>query len=154
MDAREREKGYRLAMIENNLFNPDYTLIIDYDADTNHSNISKFIGNHPEINTIICASSNICYEVLGKIKRLGEHNSITNVCTFDNNKWLDYVQFPVDAISQPITDIAMTAIEMLKNRIANGQNANYSRRIILNCSIESRSSLFKEGLAQSTQLLK
>lgn len=151
--ARERTKGYRLAMIENHIFNTDHMLVIDYDASTNNSNISNFIGSHPEIDTVICASSNICYEVLGKIKRLGEKNHIKHVCTFDNNKWLDYVQFPVDAISQPITNIAMTAVEMLKNKITRDQNSNISRKIILNCTIEGRSSLFKVGDNLPPQLL-
>lgn len=143
--ARERRKGYRLAMIENNIFKPEHILEIEYDGDNIHSNISKFISSNLEIDTLICTSSNICYEVLGKIHRLGDKNHITYVSTFDNNKWLDYVAFPVDAISQPVTNIAMTAIELLKNKIMNTQMMNSSRRIILNCSIEGRSSLFREG---------
>lgn len=139
--ARERRNGYRLAMIERQAYKAEHTLVIDYDADTNHSNISKFINEHTELDTIICTSSNICYQVLGKIKQLGQENTIKYVCTFDNNKWLDYVDFPVDAISQPITDIAITAVEMLKNRILNLNNPS-NKKVLLNSSIEGRSSIF------------
>lgn len=141
--ARERRKGYRLAMIEHNIYNSNNILEIEYDGDSIHSNISKFISSNLEIDTIICTSSNICYEVLGKISRMGDKNHIKYVSTFDNNKWLDHLAFPVDAITQPTTNIAMTAIEMLKNKITQTQTMNSSRRIILNCSIEGRSALFK-----------
>ncbi len=151
--ARERRKGYRLAMIENNLYKDENILEIEYDGDTIHSNISKFISGNPDIDTLICTSSNICYEVLGKINRLGDKNHIKYVSTFDNNKWLDHVAFPVDAITQPITNIAMTAIELLKNKITQGHTMNTSRRIILNCSIEGRSSLFREDDSDEIQFL-
>lgn len=151
--ARERRKGYRLAMIENDLFNPEHILVIEYDGDNIHSNISKFISNNLDIDTLICSSSNICYEVLGKIHRLGDKNHIKYVSTFDNNKWFDYVTFPIDAIAQPVTNIALTAIEMLKNKIMNVQMIHTSRRIILNCSIEGRSSLFKQSNGEEPQFL-
>lgn len=142
--ARERTKGYRLAMIESNLFNADHILVIEPEADDNPSNISKFLRTHPEIDTLICTNSNICYEVLGKMKRLADINPIRFICTFDNNKWLDYVDFSVDAISQPITDIAQTSIELLKNKMKNPQKLHSNRSIFLNCTREERSSLFTE----------
>ncbi len=140
--ARERKKGYTLAMKENNIFKQERILEVEYDGDTIHSNISKFISQNLEIDTIICASSNICYEVLGKISRLGDQNHIKFISTFDNNKWLDHVAYPVDAISQPITNIAITAIELLQNKISINQTITTSRKVILNYSIEGRSSLF------------
>ncbi len=143
--ARERTKGYRLAMLEYEKFQEKHILLIEPDADIKSTNISKFLLDNPNMDTLLCTNSNICYEVLGKMQALGEKNTIRFVSTFDNNKWLDHVAFPVDAITQPITNIAMTAIEMLKNKIVQSQTMNTSRKIILNCSIEGRSSLFKEG---------
>lgn len=151
--ARERTKGYRLAMLEYEKFQESHILLIEPDADTNPSNISKFLLSNPDLDTLLCTNSNICYEVLGKMQALGKRNPIRFVSTFDNNKWLDHVAFPVDAITQPITNIAMTAIEMLKNKIVQAQTMNTSRRIILNCSIEGRSSLFKEGDRDEPQFL-
>ena len=144
--ARERKQGYRLAMKENNIFKPEHILEVEYDGDTIHSNITKFISENQDIDTIICTSSNICYEVLGQISRLGENNHIKFISTFDNNKWLDHVAYPVDAIAQPITNIALTAIELLQNKIAHDQTINTSRKIILNFSLEGRSTLFKEEI--------
>lgn len=151
--ARERTKGYRLAMLEHERFQESHILLIEPDADTNPTNISKFLLRNPDLDTLFCTNSNICYEVLGKMQALGKRNPIRFVSTFDNNKWLDHVAFPVDAITQPITNIAMTAIEMLKNKIVQNQTMNTSRRIILNCSIEGRSSLFKEGNSDEKQFL-
>ena len=132
-------------MLEFEMFQEDHILFIEPDADTNPTNISRFLLDNPDMDTLLCTNSNICYEILGKMKALGKNNHIKYVSTFDNNKWLDHVAFPVDAITQPITNIAMTAIEMLKNKIVQTQTINTSRRILLNCSIEGRSSLFKEG---------
>lgn len=151
--ARERGKGYKLAMLEVEQYNPNHTLITDYDANDNHLNICKFISAHPEIDTIISASSNICYEILGKIKQLGNNNHIKHICTFDNNKWLDHVNFPVDAVSQPITDIAITAVEMLKNKILNPQNSGNRKRILLNCSVEGRSEIFQNDSTNPLRLV-
>jgi DNA-binding LacI/PurR family transcriptional regulator len=151
--ARERTKGYRLAMLEYELFHEEHILLIEPDADTNPTTISEFLLGNPDLDTILCTNSNICYEVLGKMQALGRRNPIRFVSTFDNNKWLDHVAFPVDAITQPITNIAMTAIEMLKNKIVHDQTMNSSRRILLNCSIEGRSSLFKEGPSDKPDFL-
>lgn len=151
--ARERTKGYKLAMLEHERFQESHILLIDPNADSNSKNISKFLLAHPSLDTLLCTNSNICYEVLGKMQELGTSNPIKYVSTFDNNKWLDHVTFPVDAITQPITNIAMTAIEMLKNKITQEQTIHTSRRIILNCSIEGRSSLFKERDRDEPQFL-
>ena len=151
--ARERTKGYRLAMLEYELFHEEYILLIEPDADTNPTNISKFLLTNPGLDTLLCTNSNICYEVLGKMQALGKKNPIRFVSTFDNNKWLDHVAFPVDAITQPITNIAMTAIELLKNKIVQDQTMDSSRRILLNCSIEGRSSLFKEDTSDKPHFL-
>jgi DNA-binding LacI/PurR family transcriptional regulator len=151
--ARERTKGYRLAMLEYEKFKEESILLIEPDADSNPTNIRTFLLANPDMDTLLCTNSNICYEVLGKMQALGINNPIKYVSTFDNNKWLDHVAFPVDAITQPITNIAITAIEMLKNKLSHSQTMNSSRRIILNCSIEGRSSLFKEGDGDTPQLL-
>ncbi len=140
--ARERQKGYRLAMMEAEVYHPEHTLTIACDADSNQATIATFIRNNPSIDTLICTSSNICYEVLGEIKRLKEANHIRNLCTFDNNKWLDHLQFPVDAVTQPITDIAITAIELLQNRILNPTQGGSKRKILVDCTIEARSKIF------------
>ncbi len=151
--ARERTQGYRLAMLEFACFQEDHILLIEPDADTNPTNISRFLLANPAMDTLLCTNSNICYEVLGKMQALGKRSPIQYVSTFDNNKWLDHVTFPVDAITQPITNIAITAIEMLKNKIVQKQTMNTSRRIILNCSIEGRSSLFKKGASEEPLVL-
>ncbi len=149
--ARERRKGYTLAMMESEAYKREHTLVISYDADANHATISRFIQQNTDVDTIICASSNICYEVLCEIKRLGSDNHIKHICTFDNNKWLDHVAFPVDAISQPITDIAFVAIDLLKAKISDHPGSGGRKRILLNSTIEGRSDLFGNGSEFSLQ---
>ncbi|HKM07547.1 MAG TPA: LacI family DNA-binding transcriptional regulator [Sphaerochaeta sp.] len=151
--ARERTKGYRLAMLEFDLFKEENILVIEPDADSNPTTLSRFLLSNPDMDTLLCTNSNICYEVLGKMKSLGRANPIRFVSTFDNNKWLDHVSFPIDAITQPVTSIAMTAIEMLKNKIVDSQTMDIGRKIILNCTIEGRSSLFKEDGSEGPQVL-
>jgi LacI family transcriptional regulator len=35
------------------------------------------------------------------------------IVTYDDNKWLDYLKFPVSVITQPTSEIGFTAIDML-----------------------------------------
>jgi DNA-binding LacI/PurR family transcriptional regulator len=148
--SRERVHGYQLAMMEKNLFNPAYTLTTDFDAGDSHSSIGEFIDAHRDLESIFCTSTNICYETLAKIKEMHEQGiptSLKHVCTFDNNRWLDYIDFPVDSVSQPITDIANNSIAILKERIQQGKTEGTPRHLYLNCTLECRSSYFK-GLKQ------
>jgi DNA-binding LacI/PurR family transcriptional regulator len=140
-------------MLAYDQFKEEHILRIETDADLSPALLTRFLLGNPGVDTLLCTNSNICFEVLGKMRELGGSNPIRFVSTFDNNKWLDHVAFPIDAIAQPVTDIAMTAIETLKNKIVQAQTINTSRRIILNCSIEGRSSLFKEGDRDEPQFL-
>lgn len=144
--SRERVHGYQLAMMEKNLYNPDLVLTTEFDAENTHSSIGEFIDGHPELESLFCTSTNICYETLAKIKELHEQgvkSHLTHVCTFDNNRWLDYIDFPVDSVSQPITEIANNSVSTLKERIKGNVRGGAPKHLYLNCTLECRSSLFK-----------
>lgn len=136
--ARERARGYKLSMIENNIYNKNLILEIPYDATSTEHNITNWLKDHEEITSIICTSTNICSDALDSIGYLKNKTNITKICTFDNNKWLDHLSVPIDSLVQPTTSIAITAIEMLFLKISNGIQNGEAKKIFLNSEIIER----------------
>jgi LacI family transcriptional regulator len=44
------------------------------------------------------------------------------IVTYDDNKWLDYLKFPVSVITQPTSEIGFTAIDVLVTAILHPEN--------------------------------
>ena len=65
--ARERTKGNRLAMLEFDLFKEENILVIEPDADSNPTTLSRFLLRNPVMDTLLCNHSNICDDVLWKM---------------------------------------------------------------------------------------
>lgn len=136
--ARERARGYKLSMIENNIYDENLFLEIPYDATSTEHNITNWLRQHEEITSLICISTNICSEALDSLEYLKNKANITKICTFDNNKWLDHLSVPIDSIVQPTASIASTAIEMLIMQISNGIQQCEAKKIFLNSEIMER----------------
>jgi LacI family transcriptional regulator len=136
--SRERKKGYTLALMEVDLFQKENILTVNYDADISSSGIEPFLANHRDLTALICSSSNICYETLSKIKQLGASSKISKLCTFDDNKWLDFVDIPIDSVQQPISVIAKTSVELLITIIKQKTNLITTKKIMLESTIVTR----------------
>lgn len=136
--ARERARGYKLSMIENNVYKDNLFLEIPYDATSSENNITGWLRKHEEITSIVCTSTNICSDVLDSIETLKNKTNIKKICTFDNNKWLDHLSVPIDSLVQPTTSIAITAIEMLLLKISSCEQRNEAKKIFLNSEIVER----------------
>lgn len=136
--ARERLRGYKLATIDFGKLNNDFILTIPYDAGSNEKDIESFLLEHPELTALVCTSTNITSEVIDAVIRLGDKINITKISTFDNNKWLDLLKFPVDSIVQPINAIATTSINLLLDKINNQEYSKETKKIFLNCETIER----------------
>jgi LacI family transcriptional regulator len=136
--SRERKKGYTLALMETELFEKENILTVNYDADISLSGIEPFLTSHKNLTALICSSSNICYEALNKIKQLGNNCRISKICTFDDNKWLDFVDIPIDSVQQPISVIAKTSVELLITKIKQKKILTTTKKIMLESTIIAR----------------
>jgi len=135
--ARERLKGYKLATIENNQYQEDHILTISYDTEEDSKDIATFLQENPSIHALICTSTNICNAALTAIKTL-EHAAISKICTFDDNKWLNHLAMPIDSVKQPTQAIAISACELLLNRILTQETMNEPKKVYLNSKIIER----------------
>ncbi|MGD1823335.1 MAG: LacI family DNA-binding transcriptional regulator [Pleomorphochaeta sp.] len=136
--ARERNRGYKLACIDNDKYNPSHILTIPFDAGIDGKNIKTFLLENSELSAVVCTSTNITNEVIDAIYKLGDKTNITKISTFDNNKWLDLLKIPVDSILQPINAIATTAVNLLLNKINNEEYSKETKKIFLNCETIQR----------------
>jgi LacI family transcriptional regulator len=136
--SRERRKGYTLALMEADLFQKENILAVNYDADISSSGIDSFLATHKDLTALICSSSNICYGALNKIGRMGDQCKISKICTFDDNKWLDFVNIPIDSVQQPISVIGKTAVDLLISKIKQEKIVTTTKKVMLESSIITR----------------
>jgi DNA-binding LacI/PurR family transcriptional regulator len=63
---------------------------------------------------VLCATSDVCYQLIGSLGEIGIGiPEQIKIVTYDDNKWLDYLKFPISVITQPTSEIGFTAIDML-----------------------------------------
>ncbi len=139
--TRERERGFEVALHETGNFNNDCVLMQGYKApnDVSEDLYKDFLLKSPKKNGILCASSNICFELLSQAEELGiKVPEELLIIAYDDNKWFEFLQSPVSAIKQPTGDIAVLAIELLINKITNKQNSQLRQKIILAHTISNR----------------
>jgi LacI family transcriptional regulator len=56
------------------------------------------------------------------------------IVTYDDNKWLDYLKFPVSVITQPTSEIGFTAIDQLVRMILRPKER---KKIAMNVFLET-----------------
>jgi DNA-binding LacI/PurR family transcriptional regulator len=111
--VHQRAIGYRGYLQEHIPECTPRVLTLNYRQEDSNRLISEFIEQvHPD--GAICATSDICYQLIGSLQEMG----ITipeqiKIVTYDDNKWLDYLKFPVSVITQPTSEIGLTAIQRL-----------------------------------------
>ena len=135
--ARERLKGYKLATIENDQYQEDHILTISYDTEEGMKDIDRFLHQHPSLHSLICTSTNICNLALEANKEIQE-STIHKICTFDDNQWLNHLAMPIDSVKQPTQAIAISACELLLNKIITNEKVYESKNVYLNSKIIER----------------
>ncbi len=92
-------------------------LKLNYRHEDSNKRIREFVETvHPD--GVICATSDVCYQLIGSLEEMGIRiPDQIKIVTYDDNKWLDYLKFPISVITQPTSEIGFTAIEMLMRMI-------------------------------------
>jgi LacI family transcriptional regulator len=115
--VRQRALGYRACHQE---FAPEgvpRVLQLNYKKEDSHKLIREFIGS-TRVDGLICATSDICYQVVCSLDELGTRiPEQMKIVTYDDNKWLDYLKYPISVITQPTAEIGIHAIETLISMI-------------------------------------
>ncbi len=110
---QQRVAGYRLALIEALPDCPPAVLHLKYSKEDSHRLIQNFLATHKP-DGVICGTSDLCYQLISAIDDIGMYVPETiKILTYDDNKWLDYLKYPVSVITQPTVEIACQAVDSL-----------------------------------------
>jgi LacI family transcriptional regulator len=130
--ARERARGYEAAMRDANLGHEIAVLRAAYHSENTTGLIRQFIASGDRRKDgLVCATSNLCFEAVAAIQELGLGipEDLKLIC-WDDNKWFDYLRYPVSAIRQPTTEMGIAAVEELVARIE-GKRVSLGKDILL-----------------------
>ncbi|QEN08180.1 LacI family transcriptional regulator [Oceanispirochaeta crateris] len=136
---KQRVLGYKTYQQEMENGRNPAVLSLSYHKENSYPLIKNFIEQE-NIDGIICATSAVCYELVSVINDLPEEQKKKlKVITYDDNKWFDYLNFPVSVVSQPTAEIGNAAIENLISLIEHkGPIENVKRELLYDTSIIDR----------------
>ncbi|MHB9004802.1 MAG: LacI family DNA-binding transcriptional regulator [Coriobacteriia bacterium] len=111
--VHQRAIGYRGYLQEHIPECTPRVLALNYRQEDSNRLISEFVESvNPD--GVVCATSDICYQLIGSLQEMGTQiPEQIKIVTYDDNKWLDYLRFPVSVITQPTSEIGFTAIQRL-----------------------------------------
>lgn len=111
--VHKRSLGYKAGVLESQNSGQPQVLILHYDKEDSFTLISDFIRTN-DFDGLICATSDICYETVSVIHELNiAIPESIKLITYDDNKWLDYLRYPISVISQPTAEIGAFAVEKI-----------------------------------------
>jgi LacI family transcriptional regulator len=108
-------------------------------TDRTTGKIARLVRDN-NLDGLVCATSHACYET---ISALHEHQiripEDIQIITFDENKWFDYLSFPLSVVQQPTTEIGTLSVEFIINKLRTSQRAKKEpRRLLLDFAIINR----------------
>jgi LacI family transcriptional regulator len=110
---RQRILGYKAAIAELDHGSESKVLYLKYNGGDSYPLIKQFIIDG-KFDGLITATSSLCYELISVLSDLDEDiRKNLKIITFDDNRWFDYLKFPLSVISQPVMEIANAALENL-----------------------------------------
>jgi LacI family transcriptional regulator len=115
--VHQRSIGYRSFLLQCMPDCPPRILTLNYRKEDSNKLIREFMETvRPD--GLLCATSDLCYQLVGSLEELGIGiPQQVKVVTYDDNKWLDYLKFPISVITQPTSEIGFTAIDVLVRMI-------------------------------------
>lgn len=124
---RQRILGYKSAIIDFDTDGPPpRVLFLKYNSGDAFPLIKRFIEEE-SFDGLVCATSSLCYELISVLDTLNkELQHRLQIISFDENRWFDYLKYPVLVISQPIGEISHAALESLLRMV---DQKNSFRRI-------------------------
>jgi DNA-binding LacI/PurR family transcriptional regulator len=115
--VRQRAIGYRQCLHE---LLPDCEpreLTLNYRREDSTRLIREFV-ERTRPDGILCATSDLCYQMIGSLEEMGiSIPSRMKIVTYDDNRWLDYLKYPISVITQPTSEMGFTAIDILVRMI-------------------------------------
>ena len=125
---KQRIMGYKSFVQERMKDETPSILNLSYHREDSYPLIKAFLESD-SIDGIICATSSICYELISVINDMKTSlQQKMKIITYDDNKWFDYLKFPVSVISQPTAEIGGSALEYLISSIEQPDTNHHVKR--------------------------
>jgi DNA-binding LacI/PurR family transcriptional regulator len=133
---KQRMFGFQTYMLKSKKNPEPDILLLKYTMEDSYPLIKNFILENG-LDGLVCANSSICYEAVSVLNDLPEHikGNFPIIC-YDDNRWFEYLKYPVSVICQPVAEIGNAALELLYQMI--NQSSNYSgikRELLFDVSI-------------------
>ena len=128
---QQRVIGYKLGLMQHLPEHLPQVLHLKYSKEDSHHLIKNFLLEH-QPDGLICGTSDLCYQALGVIHDLQWLiPERLKILTYDDNKWLDYLRYPVSVITQPTVEIGCQAVERIIHLAENWRNGKRTKTEIL-----------------------
>jgi LacI family transcriptional regulator len=136
---KQRILGYKAFSVEIGQTFCPRVLTLNYNKEDSFPLIKQFILDEG-FDGIVCATSTLCYELVEVLDTLdAEIQEKMKIITFDDNRWFDYLKYPISVISQPVAEIGNAALENLLQMIEQKNTAcNVKRELLFDISIIDR----------------
>lgn len=116
--VKQRLYGCQAAAMEAHLGTPP-VLHLSAHSEDSFSLIRSFLCEH-KIDGVLCDTCELCFETISVIDELGVRvPEDMEIITFDDDKWINYLKYPVSTINQPTGEIGNYAIETVAELIRN-----------------------------------
>jgi LacI family transcriptional regulator len=123
--------GYKSAALEFGGSPVPKVLYLKYNGGDSFPLIKQFILDEG-FDGLVCATSTLCYELIAVLDTLDpETRKGLKIITFDDNRWFDYLKYPVSVISQPVVEIGNAALENLLQMIEQKEPLRTIKRELL-----------------------
>ena len=110
---QQRVIGYKLGLLQHLPSAIPSVLHLKYSKEDSFHLIRSCLEEHRP-DGLLCGTSDICYQLLSVIHDMGLRiPDDLKILTYDDNKWLDYLKYPVSVITQPTVEIGCQAVERI-----------------------------------------
>lgn len=128
---QQRVLGYKLGLLQ---YLPDQApqvLHLKYSKEDSYHLIKAFLTEHRP-QGLLCGTSDLCYQVISVADDLGlAIPGQLKILTYDDNRWLDYLKYPVSVITQPTVEIGCQAVERILQLAGNRRPGKRTKTEIL-----------------------
>jgi LacI family transcriptional regulator len=121
--VHQRESGYRIFWQEVHAEKLPNVLKIQYFQKDSVEKIAEFIETK-KLDGVICATSGVCHDVLLAVEKLNLNiPKDVKVVSYDDNRWLNFVKYPISVITQPIKEIGIGSVNKVVQLIEKPESA-------------------------------
>jgi LacI family transcriptional regulator len=128
---QQRVAGYRLGMMQYLPGQTPQVLHLKYSKEDSFHLIKAFLEEFRP-DGLVCGTSDLCYQVISVADEMGlAIPEQLKILTYDDNRWLDYLKYPVSVITQPTVEIGCQAVERILQLASNRRIGKRTKTEIL-----------------------